>query len=167
MSRLLADASCLIGLAKAGGLEVLHGSPFTVATTDVVLEEIVDPQFPETSLLGEASQQESLQVLSRSPSSLPSGTSLGPGEASLFAAREEGDILVLDDGPARSLAQAQGWPHTGTLGLLVTGAQRGWISAREALRVLEVLTETDFRLTVDLYRRARKRIEEALGEPPS
>lgn len=161
VDRLLVDASYLIGLAKAGGLDILHRSPFRVATTDVVLEEVVDPQFTETSLLEEAAEQDWLEVLSPPTSEDRSPPSLGPGDASLFLVRDETDLLVLDDGPARRLARAKGWPLTGTIGLLVASARRDWVDAREALRLLETLTETDFRLTVDLYRRARQRIEEA------
>lgn len=164
MSPLLVDASCLIGLLKAGGLDVLQKASTPVASTQTVLDEVVDASFPETSILDEGKRG---WIEVRSPESAPSSEVLGPGEASLFALRQEGDLLVLDDGIARDYARSRSWPFTGTIGLVVASAESGWIEPVESLRLLETLTSTDFRLNVDVYRHARERIETAIADPPA
>lgn len=161
MGHLLVDASCLIGLLKAGGLDVLHRAPRSVASTNAVLDEVVDASFPETSILEEGKRG---WIEIRSPGSVSSSENLGPGETSLFAARREEDLLVLDDGIARNYARSRSWPFTGTIGLLVASAEKTWLDPVESLRLLEVLSQTDFRMNVDVYRHARELIEATVAE---
>lgn len=163
VGRLLVDASCLVGLLKAGGLNVLHEAPGPVATTQTVMDEVVDAEFPETSILEEDGGANGGTLIEET-SGEGIGSSIGPlggGESSLFDAREEGDLLVLDDRAARSYARSRGWAFTGTIGLIVQSAESRWLEPVEASRLLEVLTRTDFRLTVDLYQEARERLEAA------
>ena len=75
---------------------------------------------------------------------------LGRGEASLFLT-PKGDRLVLDDVPARTVAEAEGRAYAGLLGLLLAGARSGRISPDRARQVLRRLVQSGFRVATDLY----------------
>lgn len=159
MGRLLLDASCLISLAKVGGLPVIQEAPTTAATTTTVVEESVDASHPETNVLDQALATDAIEVHETSGGEV--SATIGPGEASLIQLHSSGDVLVFDDQPAGAYARAQGWPVTGTIGLLVRSVEDGWVAKVEGHRILEDLARTDFHLSVDLYQHARDRIEDA------
>ncbi len=73
---------------------------------------------------------------------------------------QPGDRLILDDRGARALAQARNIPHTGLLGLLVMGVQAQRLEPNPTLDILSRLARTDFRMTVDLYDWAQKKIKD-------
>src|SRR2546428_1944039 len=75
---------------------------------------------------------------------------LGIGEASLFET-PKGDRLILDEIPARTVAEAEGGEYTGLLGLLLAGVEAGAIPAPRARGVLEKLARSSFRMSADLY----------------
>jgi len=85
----------------------------------------------------------------RNPASLPVLpliTDLGPGETEVLAlALETVDSLaIIDDGPARRMAQALGIKLTGTLGLLIDAKTAGLIPA--VAPVLDQLEGLRFRI---------------------
>lgn len=77
--------------------------------------------------------------------------SLGPGESEAIslALELEARLVILDDRPARRLAQSLGLPVIGTLGLLLTAKQKGWLDAIKPH--LDTLLEHDFRVSPRLY----------------
>jgi hypothetical protein len=57
--------------------------------------------------------------------------------------------LILDERPARRIAQALGLPLIGVLGILLASKQKGFIPAVRP--TLDALVKNRFRLTPDLY----------------
>ncbi|MBX7224020.1 MAG: hypothetical protein K1Y36_29155 [Blastocatellia bacterium] len=53
---------------------------------------------------------------------------------------------VLDDKPARQQAETINVKYTGTVGLLNTSVQKGWISGTSALTVVTVIVQNGGRL---------------------
>ena len=82
----------------------------------------------------------------RSPSAKnfpPSPVDLGVGEAQVIALglELEGSLLVLDDRLARRMAQVNGLPVTGTLGILLRAKEAGFLTAiRPTLEQLQKTT---------------------------
>jgi uncharacterized protein len=88
-------------------------------------------------------------VIVRRPASvlaLPLITNLGPGETEVLMLGLEmrGAVVVLDDGPARELAEVLDLRLTGTLGLLLDAKKAGLVAAVRPL--LETLQSLRFRL---------------------
>lgn len=156
------DASVLIGLAKVGALSVLDAVPYMVWTTETVLEEVLSDEHPEGQSIERAIQEGWIQA-SKTQEQVQGRPGLGRGELSILSMSDSQDLLVLDDRPARRQAEALEQPYTGTLGLVVAAAQEGWIPKRRARDVLEKLAESDFRMSVELYRACKAKIEDKRG----
>lgn len=77
--------------------------------------------------------------------------SLGPGESEVLslALEAEASRVILDERPARRLAQAFDLSVVGTLGLLSAAKRKHLIPAVKPL--LDVLLQQDFRVSVALY----------------
>src|SRR3989475_461333 len=82
---------------------------------------------------------------------------LGIGEASLFET-SKGDRLILDEIPARTVAEAEGREYTGLLGLLLAGVEARAIPASRAREILEKLARSSFRMSADLYGEVLRRL---------
>jgi predicted nucleic acid-binding protein len=154
VGRLLVDASCLIALGRIGRLPLFSKFPQPVCTTSVVVEEATNPAYPETEIVRKAISEGWIDVIETSQPAEQS-TGVGRGEQTLLDACREDDFLGLDDGAARRVAEVHGYSLMGTLGLLVAANQNEIVSTRKTLGALDRLAESDFRMTVDLYRRAR------------
>lgn len=79
-------------------------------------------------------------------------TILGEGEAAciVLAMTMKADLVILDDRIGRLYAQAQGLRITGTIGILLTAAERSRVDFRQAL---DDLLATGFRLSPQEYER--------------
>lgn len=77
--------------------------------------------------------------------------SLGPGESEAISLAIEVGVrwVILDDRPARRLAQALGLPVIGTLGVLLASKRKGFLTAIRPC--VDALVNLDFRIDPDLY----------------
>jgi hypothetical protein len=85
---------------------------------------------------------------------------LGPEESEAISLAYElrADRVILDDLPARVLAQRLSIPLIGTLGILLAAKRRGFIAAiREPI---DIRRRGGFRVANDLYRNLLKRAGE-------
>src|SRR3989475_10780673 len=71
---------------------------------------------------------------------------LGIGEASLFET-PKGDRLILDELPARTVAEAEGRDYTGLLGLLLAGVEARAIPVSRARETVEKLARGSLRVS--------------------
>ncbi len=157
--RTFVDSSTLIALLSIGELEVLRRVIGRVHITEEVRDEVLAGEGPETLVLLRA-MNEWIKV-HESPPTPRTGPrpELGPGEMTMLSLPQK-DNLVLDDLLARRTAIVRGRNVTGLLGILLAGARTGRLGREEALRVLEKLVRSDFRMSTSLYVEIRKRIEE-------
>jgi len=86
------------------------------------------------------------------------GLGLGRGEASLFET-PKGDRLLLDEAPARTVAEAEGRAYVGLLGLLLGAVEQGAMSSSRAREILQKLARSPFRMSTDLYDEVFRRLE--------
>lgn len=155
----VADSSPVIYLTRLGLFYVLRTLHDEVIVPPAVWDEIVvgGAGFPESEELQRAVADGWIEV--RSPSA--SVASLGSGAATLGAgeiqaiqlARESLAMLVTDDSEARQFAELLGVRVTGTVGVLIRARNEGHIRGLRAV-LDRLLTETNFRMSDQLYRAA-------------
>lgn len=162
MTRLLVDASALIALARIGELDLQRDIAGEAHVTPEVLEEVLHPDHPEGEAVRAATHAGWLRVgPNRAGAGKLRAFGVDPGEASLFLAATPDDILLLDDLAGRRLAEARGQRHTGLLGVLVKAVEEGALETARGLAVLDKLAAGSFHMSVDLYQKARARMEQA------
>jgi predicted nucleic acid-binding protein len=139
----IVNSSPLIALEQIGHLDLLEKLFSTVLIPPAVARETA----PRLTLPVWASERSLTQPIG--PQILRA--SLGPGESeALSLALEVGARwVILDDRPARRLAEALGLPGIGTLGVLLAAKRRGQLPAVRPC--LEALTSHGFRIATDLY----------------
>ncbi len=150
------DASTLIALDVIGEILVLRDILGRLATTPEVAKEVFEGR--ESQALRDA--RGSWITIVPAPGDLSRWTALGlgAGEASLFATPPR-DRLVLDEVPARTVAEAEGRDYVGLLGLLLGGVDGGTIAASRARAILLKLSRSSFRMSTDLYDEILRRLE--------
>jgi predicted nucleic acid-binding protein len=154
--RVWVDASVLIGLDLAGDVGVLKELLERVSVTSDVAREVRTGRESQAlrSAFGEWIEIVPLKGNRRRWETL----GLGPGEASLFLTPPQ-DRLVLDDAPARTVAEAEGRAYVGLLGLLMAGVDRKALAPSRARSLLLRLVETGFRISADLQEEVLRAIE--------
>ncbi len=162
MPDLICDSSVIIALHQIGQLGILPAMSPKVIIPPLVARELAR---------GDAQGDDALDVTSwdwvtiRAPAAhpaLPSRKQMGPGESEVLwlALEIPGSQAVLDDGPARLVAEQLGISYTGTLGLLRDAKKRGLIPAVAPL--LDELAGHAFNLST----RVRQNILKEAGELP-
>lgn len=137
------NTSPLIALFQIGQLPLLQTLFGTVLVPPAVVREVTPglalPDWVESRPLDQALAP---LVLS---------ASLGPGESEAISLALEvhARLVVLDDRPARRLAQALALPVIGTLGIRLAGKRRGLLG--ELKPCLDALLAHDFRISPSLY----------------
>jgi predicted nucleic acid-binding protein len=140
------NASPLIALRQIGQLDLIQKHFTAVFVPPAVVREVTPTLLPPPWIVERTlTQPVGPQILR---------ASLGPGESEAICLAIElgAHWIVMDERPARRLAQALGIPVIGTVGLLVTSKRRGLIS--ELRPHLDALIGHGFRLSGRLYERA-------------
>src|SRR2546425_10093220 len=127
--RVWVDASTLIALESIGEVLVLRDLLGQIAITPPIADEVFAGR--ESQALREARGSWIEVVPVRGDRKRWTSLGLGIGEASLFET-PKGDRLILDELPARTVAEAEGRDYTGLLGLLLAGVQTGAIPVSRA-----------------------------------
>jgi predicted nucleic acid-binding protein len=137
------NASPLIALAQIGHLDLLEGLFSAVLIPPAVAREIA----PTVILPAWVSERALAQSIG--PQILR--TALGPGESEAISLALEigAQWVILDERPARRLAQALGLPVIGTLGVLLASERRGFLSAVRPC--VDALVNFGFHISPGLY----------------
>lgn len=142
MSGVVSDTSPLIALHQIGQLSLLRTIFGTVLVPPAVVREGVGLERP--SWIVERPLTRPL-----APAVLRAGLGQGESEAISLALELHADRVILDELPARGLAQRLNIPLIGTLGILLAAKRRGLIPAiREHI---DILRRGGFRVANDLY----------------
>lgn len=142
------DASTLIALDAAGAVPVLREILGRMAITREVEAEVFNGR--ESADLQESRGTWIEVAPTRGELKRWEALGLGSGEASLFLTPKE-DRLVLDEVPARTVAEAEGREYVGLLGLLVGAVETGKLTRDRAKEIIRRLLHGGFRLSADLY----------------
>ncbi len=142
------DASTLIALDAAGETAILRLLVRRVAITPEIEEEVFNGRESGALRDGRGDWIEIVPV--RGDRRRWEAVGLGRGEASLFLTPIS-DRLVLDEIPARTVAEAEGREYVGLLGLLLAGVRSKALPPPRAREVLGRLLRGGFRISTDLY----------------
>lgn len=158
MMRVFIDSSTIIALSRIGELAFLRELFSQVYITRSIENELLGYESPETQKIREA-VGDWIEVVdvSGDPESFTK-FGLDEGEATLFLTNKE-DLLILDELNARRMAEVEGREFTGLLGLIVASAETKRITKERALNMIDKLVESDFRLSSELYRETKRKIE--------
>lgn len=150
MSFVIADASPLIGLDRAGHLGLLPSVFASLAAPPAVIAEFGR----RPAWLREVPVERPLEV------ALLRALTFGAGEAEalVVALTHPGATILLDDRRARRFATERGIAVVGTAGVVLRAKQRGLVPAVRP--VLDSLLDTGFRLSEALYRGTLRRAGE-------
>ena len=147
---ILADTSCLILLDKIGELQLLNQLFGKITITKEIEEEFhkVLPDWFEIESPQNTTYQKILEA------------SLDKGEASAiaFALEQKDCLIIIDDLKGRKYAEQLGLNITGTLGVLIEAKLSGHLNSIKPS--LEKIKRTNFRLTINLERKALEKAGE-------
>jgi predicted nucleic acid-binding protein len=154
--RVISNASPLIALEQIDHLELLEKLFGTLLVPPAVVREVT----PAVALPPWIIQQALTQPIG--PRIL--GASLGPGESEAISVALETRVrlVILDDRPARRLAQALHLPVIGTLGILLAAKRRQLVPAIGPL--LDALLEHEFRIAPRLYETVLRAANEPIDD---
>jgi predicted nucleic acid-binding protein len=140
----VSNSSPLIALARIQRLDLVPAIVQSVLIPPAVAREIA-PSLPALP------RWVSVQVPTGQPSELTSSRRFGDGEREAIALAVElrAKAILIDDRPARRVAEAAGLTVIGTLGLLLEAKRTGHIDTVRA--ELDKLLETSFFLGPELY----------------
>lgn len=140
---MICNSSPLIGLEQIGQWNLLHALFGTIVVPPAVVREVAP-----SGTLPEWIEQ---RALTQNIGLLIMQASLGQGESEAISLALESSarLIILDDRPARRLAQSLSLPVVGTLGVLLAAKNRGLISTVKPC--LEGLSRFDFRIAPVLY----------------
>ncbi len=142
------DASTLIALDAVGEIAVLRDLLGRVAITKQVAEEVFTGR--ESRILRSARGKWIEVAGVKGDLKRWTGLGLGKGEASMFLTPEN-DRLVLDEPPARTVAESEGRVYVGLLGLLLAGVRTRSLPAARAREIVQRLAQSGFHLASHLY----------------
>lgn len=140
----VSNSSAIIALDQVGHLHLLQQLFGSVRVPTAVLQETAPLTLPNWIIEHPVTQPIGSQVLS-------ARLGAGESEAISLAVELSARWLILDDRPARRLAQALGLPLIGTLGLLLVAKRRGLIPVLRP--ILDMLAQRGFYVSSELYHR--------------
>ena len=150
----VSDTSPLCYLVVLGESELLATLFQRVAAPRVVIDELLAEATPEVARKWAAHPPAWLEIHSETPAFAGNLSPLDAGECAAIqlAERLGADVLLIDEGDGRKIAQNRGLAVTGLLGVLARAAREGLIVFDP---VIERLRATNFRMSDQLIEQAR------------
>jgi predicted nucleic acid-binding protein len=146
-SCVVADSSCLIGLARIDRLSILKDLFAEITIPGAVYREVVEQGQgrPGAEAVKAAAWIRRQEVQDQLAVRTLRVNQLGQGEceAMILALEQDADFLILDDARARKAALALALPVIGTVAVLHRAAEKGLIQDLDV--VLEQLAQVGFR----------------------
>lgn len=132
MSKIVvADSTCLIGLSKIGGLEILRHLFITILIPPAVFHEVVvlGKTRPGAAEINAAEWIQTCNVTDHlAVTALRLSLGAGESEAIVLASEQDADFIILDDWQARQVASGLSLPVIGTVAVLAKAEEKGLIS---------------------------------------
>ena len=151
--RIFVDSSTIIALSKIGELDLLKKLLNKIYITKSIENELLKYQYPETNKIKAAIGDWIIPIDVKGNINEYTKYKLGKGEATLFLTPKE-NKLIIDELNARRIADVENREYTGLLGLIVAGVESRKLEKKRAHDVILKLTESDFRMTIGLYKKS-------------
>ena len=155
--RTFVDSSTIIALSRIGELDFLRKLLDKIYVTKSIEKELLCYRYPETDKIKDAIGDwiESVEIKGDLKQYTRYG--LDEGEATLFLTDKKAR-LIIDELNARRIADVENRHYTGILGLIVAAVETKKIDKKKAKDIINKLAESDFRMTVGLYKNVMGRI---------
>ena len=157
----VANAGPLIALAQIGQLHILPALYGEIHIPPAVRNEVLahGHERPGAAAVSAAPWIRTDHVRDRTAVQLLlERLDAGESAAIVLALELEADLLLIDEARGRRIAEARGLSKTGTVGTLIAAKQHGILATVTPL--LDSLLASGFRLSDELYRKARQLAEE-------
>lgn len=156
----VADTSPFNYLIQVGCESLLPALYKRVLIPVAVLEELGDPAAPAivSRWLLHVPAWIEVRRTNTAPDAALSFLDPGERQAIQLAQEQSADLLLIDERRGRVEAMRRGLATTGTLGVLLTAAERGTVDAAAVFH--QLTTETNFRTTPELRRRFLQEVRE-------
>jgi predicted nucleic acid-binding protein len=154
------DSSTIIALSKIGELDLLRKLLGKIYITKTIEKELLVDKYPETDKIKKAIGDWIVSEKVKGNIKQYTKYGLGEGEATLFLT-EKKDRLIIDELNARRVADVENRDYIGLLGLIVAAVEMKKIDKKKANEVIAKLAESDFRMTVVLYKNIMGRINKS------
>jgi predicted nucleic acid-binding protein len=152
------DSSTIIALSRIGELDLLRKLLGKIYITKSIEKELLVNKYPETDKIEKAIGDWIVSEKVKGNIKQYTKYGLGEGEASLFLTENKAR-LVIDELNARRIADVENRDYSGLLGLIVAAVEMKKIDKEKAKDVIAKLAESDFRMTVALYKNIMEKIE--------
>jgi len=84
---------------------------------------------------------------------------MGEATSIALASADQNSLLIIDESKGRKVAKEMGIQITGTLGILVTAKQKGYIKAVKP--IIAKIQQTNFRISENLIRVVLEKVNES------
>lgn len=152
------DSSTIIALSRIGELELLRKLLGKIYITKSIEKELLVHNYPETDKIKDAIGDWIVSEKVKGDIKQYTKYGLDKGEATLFLTEKKAR-LIIDELNARRIADVENRDYIGLLGLIVAASEMKNIDKKKAKEIIAKLTESDFRMTVVLYKTIMDRIE--------
>ncbi len=171
MSRIVADATPIVYLAKIGKLQLLKQLYEDVIVPSKIREELFTGKHPETAVIEEAYEAGWLEERALNQNAknfhskqLRDAPGLHQGESQAIALSYTGHLPLIideDDRTGRRIAKVWGIEVKGTLRVILEAYEARLIQYEETRELFRQLLAERFRVTAEIYERALALLERA------
>ena len=158
--RTFVDSSTIIALSRIGELDLLRKLLGKIYITKTIEKELLVDKYPETDKIKKAIGDWIVSEKVKGNIKQYTKYGLGEGEATLFLTEKKAR-LIIDELNARRVADVENRDYIGLLGLIVASVEMKKIDKKKAKVVIAKLAESDFRMTVVLYKTIMDRINKS------
>jgi len=166
--RVVINSSPLIWLAKINRLSLLKALFGEVIIPRKVYTETTLEQSADSILIGKAVEEGWIKVLeeeAKEAKTLAEVSNIHLGEAeAILLARRLGVELIIDEREASTTAQVFGVRPIGTVAVLLLALANNQLTFSEFKECLDLLINSGFWLTVDVYKKALERAQSIVDE---
>ncbi len=164
MTIVVADACPIIFLAKLNRLQLIR-EVFTgaILLPSSVASELSIPTIPLHEQQRIQSFLKHCRIESvRSPRFPATALSLADRHVLTLAQKHPKSTILTDDNLVRRVADAEGIPVAGTLGILIRAARAKYLTQPEALQAVDTLiSDHQLRISVDLYQETLRQLRKS------
>lgn len=159
MQQAVSDSDVIIHLAKLNELILIKELYGCAHIPEYVQSEIVRYQYDEAGMIEEAIQQGILNVHETNESRAKErakryGIHIGEGHVKELAEKLNAGIFLSNEKKVRVAAKIEGFSVTGSIGVILRSVTLNYLTAEEAVKLLEKLRGDEFRIHPTIINKA-------------
>jgi predicted nucleic acid-binding protein len=165
MQRVVSDSDVIIHLAKLNKLDLIRELYECAQIPRYVELEMVRYQYDEVGIIEEAVRHGVLKVYETGDSKARSiagryGIHIGEAHVKVLAEELHAEIFLSNERRVRIAAKEEGFFVAGTVGVILRGMNQGCLTKEEAIKLLNKLKASEFRIHPNIIGGAMDSLEE-------